>query len=74
VAKYVTAILVGFLIWELIALVLGNQPNVVFVRRLVVGERGRRQPVAHEVPLQSGVRCERLRSGSIVPSGFNRNC
>jgi hypothetical protein len=26
------------------------------------------------VPLQSGVRCERLRSGSIVPSGFNRNC
>ena len=39
VVKYVTAILAGFLIWELIALVLGNQPNVVFVRRLVAGER-----------------------------------
>ena len=37
--KYAVVSLAGFLIWELLALVLGNQPNAVFVRRLVVGER-----------------------------------
>lgn len=37
--KYAVASLAGFLIWELLALVLGNQPNAVFVRRLIVGER-----------------------------------
>jgi hypothetical protein len=39
VAKHVAGILAGFLLWELLALVLGNHPNVVFVRRIVVGER-----------------------------------
>ena len=39
VSKYAVASVAGFLIWEVLALVLGNQPNAVFLRRLVVGER-----------------------------------
>ena len=38
-SRYVVASAAGFLVWEFLALVLGNQPNVVFLRRLVVGER-----------------------------------
>lgn len=37
-SKYLASILAGFLIWEVLALVLGNQPNAVFVRRIVIGE------------------------------------
>jgi len=36
--RYAVAGFVGFLVWELLALVLGNQPNAVYLRRLVVGE------------------------------------
>jgi hypothetical protein len=38
-SKCVAAGIVGFLIWEPFALVLGNQPNIAFVSRLMAGDR-----------------------------------
>lgn len=38
-SKYAIAILAGFLLWKLVALVLGNQPNTLHAVRSMVGQR-----------------------------------
>lgn len=56
-SRYLMAGVAGFLVWELLALVLGNQPNSAKILQLVVREDGQpriiqrdRQVVVADVP------------------------